>query len=62
MSRQRPAPSTEVRTTGAGFDEYVAARGADLLRTAYLLTGDHHRAEDLVQTALSKVWPRWDRW
>ena len=61
VSRQRPAPSTEVRTSGASFDEYVAARGADLLRTAYLLTGDHHRAEDLVQTALSKVWPRWDQ-
>ncbi len=60
MPRQRPAPSSEVLTAGASFDEYVAARGADLLRTAYLLTGDHHRAEDLVQTALSKVWPRWD--
>ena len=43
------------------FDEYVAARGADLLRTAVLLTGDHHKAEDLVQTALAKVWPRWER-
>ena len=42
-----------------GFDAYVAARGGDLLRTAFLLTGDHQRAEDLVQTALGKVWPRW---
>ena len=41
------------------FDAYVAARGRDLYRTAYLLTGDHHRAEDLVQTALAKAWPRW---
>lgn len=43
------------------FDEYVAARGQDLLRTAWLLTGDHQRAEDLVQTALAKVWPHWAR-
>ncbi|HET7763042.1 MAG TPA: SigE family RNA polymerase sigma factor [Phycicoccus sp.] len=61
MSGQRPAPSSESLTTGGGFDAYVAARGGDLLRSAYLLTGDHQRAEDLVQTALSKVWPRWDR-
>ena len=43
------------------FDDYVSARGADLLRTAWLLTGDHQRAEDLVQTALGKVWPHWAR-
>lgn len=61
MSGQRPAPSSELRIPGWAFDDYVAARGGDLLRTAYLLTGDHHRAEDLVQTALSKVWPRWER-
>ena len=45
----------------AGFEEFVAARGATLLRTAFLLTGDHGRAEDLVQTALGKAWPRWDQ-
>lgn len=32
-----------------------------LLRSAYLLTGDLHRAEDLVQEALVKVAMRWDR-
>ncbi len=31
------------------FAEFVAARSAALLRTAYLLTGDRHEAEDLVQ-------------
>ncbi|MBO0880948.1 MAG: SigE family RNA polymerase sigma factor [Mycobacterium sp.] len=45
----------------AGFREYVLARQAALLRAAWLLTGDWHRAEDLVQTALAKVWPRWSR-
>lgn len=36
-----------------------AQRG--LLRLAFLLTGDHHRAEDLVQEALTKVAVRWRR-
>lgn len=44
-----------------GFREYVVARQAALLRTARLLTGDWQQAEDLVQTALAKVWPRWGR-
>ena len=35
--------------------EFVAARYGHLRRTAYLLCGDWHRAEDLVQTALAKV-------
>ena len=43
------------------FDEYVAARYAALTRTAYLLTGNHHDAEDLVQTALVKAVARWSR-
>ena len=41
------------------FEEFVAARSAALLRTAYLLTGNHHDAEDLVQTALIKAVPAW---
>jgi RNA polymerase sigma-70 factor (sigma-E family) len=43
------------------FDAFVAARSPALLRSAYLLCGDRGRAEDLVQTALAKVWLRWDR-
>jgi RNA polymerase sigma-70 factor (sigma-E family) len=43
------------------FEQYVAARGAALLRFANLLTGDLHRAEDLVQDALAKACLRWDR-
>jgi RNA polymerase sigma-70 factor (sigma-E family) len=41
------------------FEEYVAARMPALLRTAYLLTGHHQDAEDLVQAALVKVVPHW---
>jgi RNA polymerase sigma-70 factor (sigma-E family) len=43
------------------FDAFVAARSQALLRTSYLLTRDHGLAEDLLQTALSKAWFRWDR-
>ncbi|KRA31432.1 MULTISPECIES: SigE family RNA polymerase sigma factor [unclassified Nocardioides] len=42
------------------FEEYVAARSQALWRSAWLLTGDRHKAEDLVQTALMKCWRRWD--
>ena len=44
-----------------GFTEWVAGRQRQLLRSAYLLTGDLHRAEDLVQDALTKVALRWSR-
>jgi hypothetical protein len=30
-------------------------------RTAWLLTGDRALAEDLVQTALVRSWPRWEK-
>ncbi|MEU4092477.1 SigE family RNA polymerase sigma factor [Streptomyces sp. NPDC026673] len=43
----------------ADFEEFVSARGQRLLKVAWLLTGDAHLAEDLLQTALAKVWPRW---
>jgi RNA polymerase sigma-70 factor (sigma-E family) len=45
----------------AGFEEFVGARRSALLRTAYLLTGNHHDAEDLVQSTLIKVVPKWER-
>ena len=45
----------------ASFDDFVASRYAALTRTAYLLTGDHHDAEDLVQTALVKAVGVWRR-
>jgi len=41
------------------FRGFVTARGLALLRTAYLLTGDQQRAEDLVQTALEKAVRHW---
>ncbi|WP_080636128.1 SigE family RNA polymerase sigma factor [Salinispora mooreana] len=43
------------------ISEFVRARYARLLRIAYLLCGDHGRAEDLVQTTLTKVALAWSR-
>ena len=43
------------------FREFVMARLGALSRTAYLLTGDHHAAEDLLQDALVVVAARWGR-
>ena len=48
-------------TRDAEFEEYMAARQPSLLRTAYLLTGDRHSAEDLVQTSLAKLYLSWDK-
>src|SRR6266508_6549493 len=44
-----------------GLREFVVARGPALSRTAYLLTGDHHLAEDLLQHALVKTAAHWRR-
>ncbi|MGC4112692.1 MAG: SigE family RNA polymerase sigma factor [Nocardioides sp.] len=45
----------------ADFASYLAARQPSLLRTAYLLTGNRHDAEDLVQTAFAKLYLSWDK-
>jgi RNA polymerase sigma-70 factor (sigma-E family) len=45
----------------ADFTAYLEARQGRLLRTAYLLTGDQHQAEDLLQTSLAKLYLSWDK-
>jgi RNA polymerase sigma-70 factor (sigma-E family) len=62
------APDTEYRQRLApmdsppdDFDTFVRARTTALLRSAYLLTGDQHLAEDLVQTALARTHRAWRR-
>jgi RNA polymerase sigma-70 factor (sigma-E family) len=47
--------------TAEDFRRYVVLRQRALLRTAWLLTDDWQTAEDLVQTALIRAWPHWDR-
>jgi DNA-directed RNA polymerase specialized sigma24 family protein len=45
----------------AGFSEYVVARRPLMYRTAWVLCGDHHQAEDLVQHVLTKLYVAWPR-
>ncbi len=45
----------------SSFEQYVVARAPGLVRLAYVLCGDHHLAQDLVQEALAKVYRRWQR-
>ncbi|MGH3507942.1 MAG: SigE family RNA polymerase sigma factor [Nocardioidaceae bacterium] len=43
------------------FTSFVTAQWPGLLRTAFLLTGDHQLAEDLAQATLTKVYVAWPR-
>ena len=43
------------------FTDYVGRRSAQLSATAYLLCSDRHRADDLLQIALTKLYLAWDR-
>jgi RNA polymerase sigma-70 factor (sigma-E family) len=49
------------RSSDREFSGWVAARGPALERYAYVLTGDRHRAQDLVQNALLRVYRHWHR-
>ena len=44
-----------------GFAQFIEARQLALQRTAWLLTNDWALAQDLVQTALARSWPYWER-
>ncbi|MBE1532636.1 SigE family RNA polymerase sigma factor [Actinomadura algeriensis] len=49
------------REARESFAAFVAARSGSLVRTAYVLAGDQHAAEDLLQSALAKTAARWGR-
>jgi RNA polymerase sigma-70 factor (sigma-E family) len=51
---------TRERST-TDFESWLSAREPALQRTALLLTGDPHSAQDLVQTTLAKLYLAWDR-
>ncbi|BEP11693.1 SigE family RNA polymerase sigma factor [Acidothermaceae bacterium B102] len=62
MERRASNMSVDHGDSSAGdpsFDDFVSARSASLLRSAYVLTGGQHSAEDLVQTTLLRCLPRW---
>ena len=56
-TRERRAPVTR----DDEFTDFVVVRGSALRRTAYLMTGDWHEAEDLTQVALAKLYVAWPR-
>ena len=45
----------------AEFKGYAAARMRDLRRTAFLLCGDWHHADDVVQTVFTKLYVNWEK-
>ncbi|MBY8842191.1 SigE family RNA polymerase sigma factor [Streptomyces sp. SP2-10] len=50
-----------MREAPADYLEFAVARSGPLFRTACLLTGDWHLAEDLVQETLAKMYRSWRR-
>jgi RNA polymerase sigma-70 factor (sigma-E family) len=46
---------------GSAFEEFVQDQMMALFGTAYLLVGDVHQAEDLLQSALEKAFRKWRR-
>lgn len=44
-----------------GYREFVAGRMDQLRRTAFVLSGDWHSADDLVSATLVKLFRHWDR-
>jgi RNA polymerase sigma-70 factor (sigma-E family) len=56
-----PSDAPEVPAGSGDFAEYATVAWPRLVRTARLLTGDVHEAEDLVRTTLAEVCARWRR-
>ena len=53
--------SRTAKDRDAAYVEYVASRQLHLRRIAYAVCGDWHRADDLLQTALTKLYVAWPR-
>lgn len=52
---------SRARSRDEDFASFVAARQTHLRRVAYAVCGDWHRADDLLQTALVKLYVAWPR-
>jgi RNA polymerase sigma-70 factor (sigma-E family) len=66
MTETVPAAVVDVRASAptpdeAGFRAWATVRMPALRRKAYLLTGDWHTADDVVQDALVSLYARWPR-
>jgi RNA polymerase sigma-70 factor (sigma-E family) len=59
--RQRGGVALNTQDRDESYASFVAARQNQLRRIAYALCGDWHRAEDLLQTALVKLYVAWPR-
>lgn len=57
----RPVWGRPDRDKDAQFSAFVTASYPSLCRTAYLVLGDHHAAEDVVQAALVGLYRRWSK-
>ncbi|WP_353946066.1 SigE family RNA polymerase sigma factor [Streptomyces sp. HUAS MG91] len=57
--RDTARPATGAGDDSDDFQAFVIGRWARLLRTAYLLTGEQHAAEDLVQGCLERTFVAW---
>ena len=42
------------------FERFVVEHTPTLFSTAFLLTGDRYRAEELLQDTLARLYPRWE--
>ncbi|MGA8246666.1 MAG: SigE family RNA polymerase sigma factor [Nocardioides sp.] len=56
-----PVAARARTTRDVEFESWLTAREPALQRTAHLLTGDVHSAQDLVQVTLAKLYLAWDR-
>lgn len=55
----RTNDSVRAAPLGAAFERFVTEAAPTLLRSAYVLTGDHADADDLLQTALLQTLRHW---
>jgi RNA polymerase sigma-70 factor (sigma-E family) len=56
-----PAEEPSEEPSDDGFDRFMAERWPRVLRSAYLLTGDRHDAEDLAQAAFERACASWGK-
>lgn len=61
MSKERDSARGDRSHRDDEFAAFVAARSPSLIRYAYLLTGSREAAEDLVQTAMLRLYTNWDK-